>query len=73
MASTQVGLSVLFVAHSSILCAAFKKRVDAAKGDVRLLSTAETGTRGNTHMMMMDKNNLQVADLILSWINQQVR
>lgn len=53
-------------------CAAFKKRVDAANGDVRLMSTAETGTRGNTHMMMMDKNNLQIADLILSWIGEQV-
>jgi pimeloyl-ACP methyl ester carboxylesterase len=54
-------------------CAAFKKRVNAAKGNVRLMGTAETGTRGNTHMMMMDKNNLQIADLILDWVNKTVR
>jgi len=51
-------------------CATFKKRVDAANGNVRLISTAETGIRGNTHMMMMDRNNLQIADLILAWIKE---
>lgn len=52
-------------------CAAFKKRIDAANGNVRLISTAETDMRGNTHMMMMDRNNLQIADLILAWIKEQ--
>ncbi|NIJ75547.1 hypothetical protein FHT08_000595 [Xanthomonas campestris] len=50
-------------------CAAFKQRIDAAHGDVRLMSTAQTGVRGNSHMMMMDRNNLQIADLILDWID----
>lgn len=54
-------------------CALFKKRVDAVKGDVRLLTTVETGVRGNSHMMMMDKNNLQIADLILTWIDEKTR
>lgn len=49
-------------------CEQFKKRVDAAGGDVRLMTTTEAGLRGNSHMLMMDTNNLQVADLILSWI-----
>lgn len=53
-------------------CQAFKTRIDAAKGDVRLLTTAEAGMRGNSHMMMMDRNNLQIADLILAWINAKV-
>lgn len=52
-------------------CMAFKQRVDAADGDVRLLSLADTGTRGNSHMMMMDRNNLQIADLILAWIDEK--
>ena len=52
-------------------CRAFKKRVDAVDGDVRLLATPETGTRGNSHMMMMDQNNLQIADLILDWVEQK--
>jgi hypothetical protein len=53
-------------------CAAYKKRVDAAGGDVRLMTTVETGVRGNSHMLMMDTNNLQIADLILSWIEEKV-
>ena len=35
-------------------------------------SPAETGIRGNSHMIMQDKNNLQVADLILKWIDERV-
>lgn len=50
-------------------CKAFKKRIDAAHGNVRLMTTAEAGVRGNSHMMMMDRNNLQIADMILDWID----
>jgi len=28
------------------------------------------GQFGNSHMLMQDKNNLQVADLILKWIDE---
>lgn len=52
-------------------CLAFKNRIDAAKGEVRLLALAEAGMRGNSHMMMMDRNNLQIADLILAWIDEK--
>jgi hypothetical protein len=27
---------------------------------------------GNSHMLMQDKNNIQLADLILGWIDQHV-
>ena len=37
-----------------------------------MLSPAETGIRGNSHMIMQDKNNLQIADLILKWIDERV-
>ena len=37
-----------------------------------MLSPAETGIRGNSHMIMLDKNNLQIADLILKWIDDRV-
>jgi hypothetical protein len=30
------------------------------------------GIKGNSHMMMQDKNNLQLADLILGWIDERV-
>ena len=28
------------------------------------------GIKGNGHMMMMEKNNLQIADLIIDWLGQ---
>jgi hypothetical protein len=37
-----------------------------------MLSPAEMGTRGNSHMIMQDKNHLQVADLIVQWIDTHV-
>jgi hypothetical protein len=37
-----------------------------------VLTPAETGIRGNSHMIMQDKNNLQIADLILEWIDERV-
>jgi hypothetical protein len=36
-------------------------------------STATIGIAGNTHMMMMDSNNEQIADIIEGWINEHVR
>lgn len=48
----------------------FEQRVDATNDDVRLMTTADTGVRGNGHMIMMDRNSLQVADLILAWIGE---
>ena len=29
--------------------------------------------RGNSHMLMMDRNNQQVADLILAWLARNAR
>jgi pimeloyl-ACP methyl ester carboxylesterase len=53
-------------------CQALLGRLNAAGGRAQMLSPAETGIRGNSHMIMQDKNNLQIADLILKWIDEQV-
>jgi hypothetical protein len=45
----------------------------AAGGRGTFLLLPEAGIAGNSHMMMMDKNNLQVADRLRSWIAQQVK
>ena len=37
-----------------------------------MIYPAELGIKGNSHMMMLDKNNLQLADLILKWIDENV-
>ena len=37
-----------------------------------MLSPADIGVRGNSHMIMQDKNHLQIADLILKWMDERV-
>ncbi|MBM3814868.1 MAG: hypothetical protein FJW20_24855 [Acidimicrobiia bacterium] len=49
-------------------CQAFIKRVNGAGGSAEMLFPPDRGIRGNSHMIMQDKNNLQIADLILDWI-----
>ena len=49
-------------------CQALLGRVKAAGGDAQMLDPSDRGIRGNSHMIMQDKNNLQIADLILQWI-----
>jgi pimeloyl-ACP methyl ester carboxylesterase len=53
-------------------CQALIGRLKAAGGQAQMLSPAETGIKGNSHMIMQDKNNQQIADLILKWIDERV-
>jgi hypothetical protein len=54
-------------------CQAFIGRIEKAGGKLaEMLDPTTRGIRGNSHMMMQDKNNLQIADLILQWINDRV-
>ena len=47
-------------------------RLEAAGGQAQMLDPTERGIRGNSHMIMQDKNNLQIADLILRWLDEHV-
>ena len=53
-------------------CQALIGRLKAAGGDAQMLDPTDRGIRGNSHMIMQDKNNLQIADLILQWIDEHV-
>jgi pimeloyl-ACP methyl ester carboxylesterase len=53
-------------------CQQFVDQVNAAGGDATMLHLPDAGLFGNSHMLMQDKNNLRVADLILKWIEQHV-
>ena len=53
-------------------CRKFVDQVKAAGGDAQLMELPKLGIKGNSHMLMQDKNNLQLADLILTWIDQHV-
>jgi hypothetical protein len=53
-------------------CQALIGRLKAAGADAQMLGPTEMGVRGNSHMIMQDRNHLQVADLILQWIRTNV-
>jgi pimeloyl-ACP methyl ester carboxylesterase len=40
----------------------------AAGGNVEIVDLPDIGIKGNSHMLMMDKNNAQTADLIQTWL-----
>jgi hypothetical protein len=40
----------------------------SAGGRIDVVDLPDVGIRGNSHMMMMDKNSGQIADLIQKWL-----
>ena len=53
-------------------CRDFAASIQKAGGDVTFVHLPEMGIHGNTHMFMLDKNNLQIADILLGWIDTHV-
>jgi hypothetical protein len=53
-------------------CQKFVKQVKDGGGNAEMMHLPEMGIKGNSHMLMQDKNNLQLADLILDWIDKNV-
>ena len=54
-------------------CQTFVSRVKSAGGNAQMLWPPNLGIRGNSHMIMQDKNNAQIADLIIKWIDKNVK
>lgn len=54
-------------------CEAFVSRVNAIGGRAKLVLLPDLGIKGNSHMLMMDRNNLQIADLVSKWITGTAR
>jgi hypothetical protein len=54
-------------------CAKEIQQINGAGGDITFLSLPAIGIHGNSHMMMMDNNNLQIADILIEWIDKHVR
>jgi hypothetical protein len=53
-------------------CKAFVAEVNKAGGDAEMMHLPALGIRGNSHMLMQDKNSDQLADLVLAWIDKHV-
>jgi hypothetical protein len=53
-------------------CEKFVQQLKAAGGDAEMMYLPKMGIKGNSHMLMQDRNNLDLADLLLNWIDDHV-
>ncbi len=53
-------------------CLRFVEEVNSAGGNATMLYPPDLGITGNSHVLMMDRNNLEIADLMLAWIGENV-
>ena len=53
-------------------CVTEMNQINAAGGDMSFIALPSVGLHGNSHMFMQDRNNLQVADVIIQWIENHV-
>ena len=49
-------------------CQAFTEAVNKRGGKADNLELPKIGLKGNSHMLMQDRNNREVADWLLTWI-----
>lgn len=54
------------------LCRGFVAAANAAGGRAELILLPEIGIHGNSHMLMQDKNSLEIADWLTGWLDKRV-
>lgn len=48
------------------------RRIAQSGRRASVLMLPEIGILGNSHMLMMDRNNVQIADVLRQWITENV-
>ena len=56
--------------HAYEDCLTFIAEVDAAGGNATMLHLPAAGLTGNSHLLMMERNNVEIADLLIDWIKE---
>jgi len=59
-------------ADSFATCERYVEKIKAAGGDAEMMYLPRMGIKGNSHMLMQDRNNLQLADMVIAWIDKHV-
>ena len=59
-------------AQSFASCKTFVDQLKKAGGDATMMHLPELGIKGNSHMLMQDRNSDQLADLVIAWIDRHV-
>lgn len=54
------------------LCRTFVAAANSAGGRAELILLPEIGIHGNSHMLMQDKNSLEIADWLTGWLDKRV-
>ena len=54
------------------LCREFVDNTNKAGGNAALWVLPDMGIKGNSHMLMQDRNSLDIAALLVNWINKNV-
>ena len=54
------------------LCREFAEAARKAGGKVELVVLPEIGIKGGSHMLMQDKNSLEIADLLMAWLDKNI-
>jgi len=53
-------------------CNTFIEQLKKTGGDAQMMYLPALGIKGNSHMLMQDKNSNQLADLLIDWIDHHV-
>lgn len=53
-------------------CRALITQLKQSGGDAELLVLPDIGIKGNSHMLMQDTNNIQLADLLATWLERKL-
>ncbi|HVS24460.1 MAG TPA: hypothetical protein VMU03_12105 [Gammaproteobacteria bacterium] len=53
-------------------CNTFVDQLKKAGGDAQMMHLPALGIKGNSHMLMQDRNSDEVADLVIAWIDAHV-
>src|SRR5512138_1582825 len=59
-------------AESFATCNTFVDQLKKAGGDAQMMHLPALGIKGNSHMLMQDRNSDQLADLVIAWIDKHV-
>ena len=59
-------------AQSFETCKTFVDQLKKAGADAEMMHLPAMGIKGNSHMLMQDKNSDQLADLVIAWIDRHV-
>jgi hypothetical protein len=54
-------------------CVTQTAQINAAGGNMTYIHLPAIGIFGNSHMFMQDNNNLKIADIIIKWIDKNVK